>query len=477
MTAGVSGPAHADEIDDLQARLAELDGEIAAADAELATLEDALRQINADLAITSATLELTADEYARTVETRRGPAGIRHIAAIQSYVRGDPRSEALLEELQGLGNDSTPAIRAELFSAVIDETTDDLAAIDAALVALGDEVVSLQGSRTEHEQLLATTQARFTEVTVARQALVTERAEVEDRIEFLRSLVNRPVLTGLPGANPDRPALVVKIDNVDPARPQAGINQADIVYEELVEGGLTRLAAVFHSTDVPRVGPVRSARTTDIELLANLDRPLLASSGANGGTRDLIGQSSLVSIGHPDSPQSYFRDNGRSAPHNLFSTTADLWALDGGRGGRPSAQFTFRAPEGSLPPSARPARGLAVRFERASISYSWDGSGWARTQNGRAHVDAGGVGVSPENVIVQFIEYGTSPADANSPEAHVTGEGDAWIFTAGAVIEGRWRRDSAGDRTVFTDPDGNEVTLTPGRTWVELAEPGTGTIS
>jgi hypothetical protein len=129
-----------------------------------------------------------------------------------------------------------------------------------------------------------------------------------------------------------------------------------------------------------------------------------------------------------------------------------------------------------LPASARNAAGVTVDFPNVSVTYAWDGSGWVRTQGGRLHVDADGVTVAPPNVVVQFVEYGVSPADANTPEAVVTGEGDAWIFTAGSVIEGRWSRESEGDRTVFTDDDGNEIGLTPGRTWVELVEPGGGTI-
>ncbi len=468
--------AGADEIDDLRARRSELDAQIATADTELGELDSVIRTSSEDIIRSTTTLELTADEYARTVESRRLPAELQRVAAIESYIHGDPRAQAFFEELQTLGNDSSTGVRRQLFSSVVDDATQELDAIDDALVELGDRVNGLQGQRTEQEATLADAQARHAEVTASRAVLVAERNDVDERIEFLESLANRPVLTGLPGVNPDRPALVVKIDNVDAARPQAGINQADIVYEERVEGGLTRLAVVFHSTDAPRVGPIRSARTTDINLLASLDRPLLSSSGANGTTRGMIADSTLLDIGHPEAPRTYFRDSSRQAPHNLFSTTAELWALDAGRGGRPQALFLYRAPEQPLPSSARGVNGVSVEFPNVGVSYAWDGAGWSRTQGGRVHVDADGVTVAPENVIVQFVEYGISPADANTPEAIVTGEGDAWIFSAGNVIEGRWSREEPTDRTVFTDEDGEEIALTSGRTWIELAESGGATI-
>src|SRR5947208_4946338 len=122
-------------------------------------------------------------------------------------------------------------------------------------------------------------------------------------------------LTGLPATNPAhlaRPALVVKIDNADgsgsnSARPQMGLNQADVVYEEMVEGSVTRLAAVFHSGDSDPVGPVRSARTTDIAVFSPLNRPLYAWSGANGDFAAIIRSSNLIDVGYDAQPDAYER--------------------------------------------------------------------------------------------------------------------------------------------------------------------------
>ena len=148
-------------------------------------------------------------------------------------------------------------------------------------------------------------------------------------------------LTGLPGADVPRaalPALVVKIDNHPRARPQIGLVQADIVIEEIVEG-ITRFFAVFHSTAADPVGPVRSARTTDIDLLRQLQRPLFAWSGANNGTIKALRDADVATdVGYAfhSKEAGYYRDGARRSPHNLFSTTTALWALSPA-GCRPAA--------------------------------------------------------------------------------------------------------------------------------------------
>ncbi len=129
-------------------------------------------------------------------------------------------------------------------------------------------------------------------------------------------------LTGLPLDDPAqaaKPVLVVKIDNAQPdrgqgARPQAGINQADVVFEEVVEGSVTRFASLFHSTDADPVGPIRSARTTDLLIMAPLNRPLFAWSGANANVAGQVRAAPLVDVGHDAASDVYYRDSSRPAP-------------------------------------------------------------------------------------------------------------------------------------------------------------------
>src|SRR5690606_18341708 len=140
-------------------------------------------------------------------------------------------------------------------------------------------------------------------------------------------------LTGLPVTDPAvaaRPTLAVKIDNVEPrSRPQYGLNQADVVYEERVEGAVTRFLALFHSHDAMAVGPVRSARTTDIGLYQPMGTPLFAWSGANAHFARRVRETRIVDIGYDAQPGLYSRVGDRPAPHNLMlHATSDVWARD-----------------------------------------------------------------------------------------------------------------------------------------------------
>ena len=294
-------------------------------------------------------------------------------------------------------------------------------------------------------------------------------------------------LTGLPDPGTGqtaRPALVVKIDNVEPkARPQAGINQADVVYEERVEGSVTRLLAIFHSTDAAPVGPVRSARSSDIAVLTPLNRPYFAWSGANATFAGLIRAAALVDVGYDAQPGHYYRERSRSAPSNLMlRSTADLLAIPAEGSSPPPPLFTYRA-EGEETPHLEPVTAVRVVYGTsagsAPVEYRWNGEGWARTQAGTPHVDADGVQVAPANVIIQFTPYhGSGVADQfgnDIPEAALVGEGDAWILTNGGLVAARWSKPSLEAVTTYTDVDGNPVRLTPGRTWVALPPPGGAT--
>ncbi len=285
-------------------------------------------------------------------------------------------------------------------------------------------------------------------------------------------------LTGLPGDAPTRPALMVKIDNAPRARPQVGLNQADVVFEEVVEGGITRFAAVFHSQDSDPVGPVRSARSTDIGVASALHRPLFAYSGANRVFEEQVHQAPLVDVGVKSAPDRYYREGSRRAPYNLFSHTPALFQLAPADAVAPPALFTYRA-AGEPPTGASMTSVERVSLQfAATVDWEWDGALGAfwRIQDGRRHADAAGRGVAPANVVVQFVEYRDTglrdTSGAPVPEAQIIGEGDAWVVTGGGLIPARWSKPSADAVTRYVDGAGAEILLAPGRTWVELAPPG-----
>jgi Protein of unknown function (DUF3048) N-terminal domain/Protein of unknown function (DUF3048) C-terminal domain len=460
------------QLEQLNKQNRDLDGKIAAEDKTIGEADASIAALERDVQKSSVQLELTADEYARVVESRREPAHTRVAFAIDAYVRGDPLLTSIIEELLTLTSRSEDLTQRELYRAVVEDADNRLAAVDQQLRDLGKLAASQQAAGKGVRDQLAAAQEKRRVAAETRQKLAAERADVQRQIEEINARASRAVLTGTSSfEDQNRPALVVKIDNVDDARPQSGINQADVVFEEQVEGGLTRLAAVFHSRGSDPVGPIRSVRTTDVHLFSNLNGPLFVSSGGNAGTRAALLDSSLVDAGPTEYPDIYYRES-RPAPHNYFSRTSDIWSSAAGKGGRPPSLFAFRATDAARPANTRDSAGVDVSFPAAKIGYTWNGTGWARTQNGRNHVDTAGVQVAPTNVIVQFTAYGRSPADENSPEAIVSGSGEAWIFTRGYYVRGTWTRKNDSAVTVYTDEQGNPITLTPGNTWIELPQAG-----
>jgi hypothetical protein len=302
-------------------------------------------------------------------------------------------------------------------------------------------------------------------------------------------------LTGLQ-ADPgklSRPLLIVKIDNAPKARPQAGMNQADVVIEEAVEGGVTRFAVLFHSDDADPVGPVRSARSTDILIATPLHRPLFAYSGTNATFAAQVASAPLVDLSPNRRPGAYRRQPGRPAPYNLFSSTGAF--RSGAEGQPPPPMFAYRAGGAGLD-GATAASGAVVEFKGivvTSAEWTWDASSktWKRTEvtykpgtnqstTRTAHVDAAGAQVAAQNVVIQFVSYhDTGQIDQSGepvPEADLIGEGEAWVLSDGKVVKGRWRRTSAEAVTEYLDASGAPIRLTPGRTWVELPKPGMGSL-
>ncbi len=287
-------------------------------------------------------------------------------------------------------------------------------------------------------------------------------------------------LTGLLG-DIRRPALIVKIDNVSAARPQSGLRQADIVIEEPVEGNLTRLATVFHSTDASVVGPVRSMRTSDLEIVPLFGRPLFAASGGNNGVVPQLHRANVVDIGNNVSGQGFRRDPGRPAPHNLYSSTPELYRKAPEAPPPPKPIFVYGR-RGELPgPGARPVHGVALRFGGAEISrFTWDPAGhvWRRSQNGTPHMAAEGVQIAPRNVVVAEIPYDFSGQGGRSvPHAIVTGSGPAIVLTQGQAIKATWVRPTLAHRLIFfAAGTRTEIKLTPGQTFIELPSRGGATL-
>ena len=276
-------------------------------------------------------------------------------------------------------------------------------------------------------------------------------------------------LTGL--ADPrhltqDRSALTIKIDNTPQAMPQYGVQEADVVYEEIVEGGITRLAAIFDSQLPSVVGPVRSVRRTDREIVFPIGGIFAFSGGAEYALRS-IATAPVKLYDESNSGPAMFRDPNRPVPHNLFANAELLMKKDGvPRPTRPL--FTYLA-AGQFAHGPK-VRSFTVGFEAGyAVTYTWNPSTrrWDRSLFGSLEKSANGVQLAPKNVIVMSVDYvgGVGVIDSY---AQMIGSGPVEVFTGGVVQHGHWSRSNLYHRTVFTNDQGTVIKLAPGQTWVEL---------
>ena len=290
----------------------------------------------------------------------------------------------------------------------------------------------------------------------------------------LAGLQGVAALTGLPTDPADptfttRPILAVKIDNYGPARPQWGLDDADAIIEENVEG-VTRFIALFHSRLPGLVGPVRSARTGDLDLLIAMNRPVFAFSGANPGVGEWVDSAAtsglLVDFTAQANP-CFVRTPDRPGPHNLL--------LDPVCAVSAAADAGAARPLWSIKPSWTPGAvdadsTFTVGMDGVRIDWTWDaGSGtYLRWQDGLAHMTADGAQIRANNVVEIVTEYVPSPVDARSPNAITVGTGDAVVHRDGHAVPVTWSRATPYDAFKFADAAGQPVPLDSGTTFVEL---------
>jgi hypothetical protein len=260
--------------------------------------------------------------------------------------------------------------------------------------------------------------------------------------------------------------VVVKIDNIVQARPPTGLTSADIVYLLPVEGGLSRIFAVFSSRFPRIIGPVRSARETDLELLRQFGRPGFAYSGSAPHLLPFIARARVVNL--YDTP-AYFRDYSRAAPHNLYADVRTLRAEAAGGSTAHDIGFRFGPP----PPGGRPTASFSVSYPAASFTFSWSPRTrrWLVWMDGTQATDATGGNLAAATVVIQytvvrtsrFLEYGVPP-----PYAQSAGSGTAVVLRDGRAWRVRWSRPDPDRGTTYTLPSGARMTFAPGQEWIVL---------
>jgi hypothetical protein len=269
----------------------------------------------------------------------------------------------------------------------------------------------------------------------------------------------------------DRPAMSVKIENSAAARPQTGLGEADVVWEEMVEGGITRFNAVFHSQVPGTLGPIRSLRPMDAAISAPFGG-LFVFSGGQPRFVDQVAATGLTMLSHDGGDPGFYRTSDRVAPHNVYGDTEAFLGAAADDDGPPPTQFQFaRVPGQVTALDGEEASQVTLAFPSATPGWSWNGEVWQRTEDGAAATTTDGGRIEATNVVVLRVEVrdtgAKDPGGNPVPETVLTGSGDATVFVAGHQIDATWSKpetDSVLELTIGDEP----VLLAPGNVWVEL---------
>jgi Protein of unknown function (DUF3048) N-terminal domain/Protein of unknown function (DUF3048) C-terminal domain len=268
-------------------------------------------------------------------------------------------------------------------------------------------------------------------------------------------------LTG--GKVSNHAVIAAKVENIAAARPQVGLSQADITFIQEVEGAQTRLIAVYHSRFPKRLGPIRSARSTDVQLLPLLGKPGLVYSGANSSVQREINNASIVPI-----PRST-RDSRRVAPHNVFVNLAKIAkSTDLAEATSIGWIFSEIAPQGSG------AKTVKVRVGHDTFDFGYTSGRYTVRWNGSRYADGDSRAITrADNVVIMKVrnhpDGNRDVRGAPSVQSDTVGKGAVTIYRDGRKIEGRWKRTKASAHLQFTDQSGKPIPLKPGQTWVALA--------
>jgi hypothetical protein len=282
-------------------------------------------------------------------------------------------------------------------------------------------------------------------------------------------------LTGMVGELTDRPALAVKIENSPAARPQTGLDQADLVWEELVEGGGTRFVAVFNSLVPESVGPVRSARPMDGPILGPT-HGLLACSG--GQVRFITAAQAAGLQVFTEDYKGFYRSPDRRSPNNLYLRPTEVWEqADVSHKALPQPEFEYAAFDAAATPLME---GVAVGKLTVVISpvakptWTWDEAAWAflRSEGSTPSLAVSGERLGAENVVVLRVQVqdagGTDSAGSPIPETKIVGSGSGVVATGGKAVEVQWSKKDIASPIQLTTTEGKPVQLATGQTWIEL---------
>ncbi len=294
-------------------------------------------------------------------------------------------------------------------------------------------------------------------------------------------------LTGLDASDASeddlsKPALAIKIENSAEARPQENLQYADVVYEEYVEAGISRLVAIYHSQIPESVGPIRSMRPMDKNIMGSYLGPLVFS-GAQNGFIYQNASAGIIQITQDRGDYGFYRTSDKAAPHNLHGYLSDFYeqAEDAPA---PPAQWDFAYPEEYATAQAEGTKATNVSIIMSGWAHpSWDYDKktglWMRSEWEQPHVTTDGTQISATNIVILRVTIRTNTSGGGSgvPETLLAGySGEGQLITGNKVVDIEWSKDDMTDPIELTTTDGEEVSLAAGQTWVELI-PWSGSVT
>ena len=275
----------------------------------------------------------------------------------------------------------------------------------------------------------------------------------------------------------DGPILAVKIDDTAQAHPQAGLEDADIVYIEQVEGGLTRLAAIFSSTIPKVIGPVRSARISDIEILEQFGRVAFAYSGAQKKLLPVIAEANLINLGaQRQSPLIYSTDPLRRSPTAMMLQAQDLMANVAEEKLPIAISKSVGWNFGEKPDTGTAVSAVKVSWPAHSYNATWSSleNRWLLSHRDKPNLSASGVHLGPTTFVIQLISITDSiyrdKVGGVTPYSETVGSGNGFVMRDGLAIAAKWSRPSGDQGTTWTTTSGDEIKFAAGQVWIALTD-------
>ena len=292
---------------------------------------------------------------------------------------------------------------------------------------------------------------------------------------LLPEAAERNVLSGREGSN--GLVLAVKIDDTNAAHPQIGLEDADVVYIEQVEGGVTRLAAIFSSVIPERIGPIRSARISDIDILAQYGRVAFAFSGAQKKLLPVIDAANLQNLGAQAQPPSiYTTDPNRVPPFAMVLRADLLMAKVVEKNYQITTANNVGWSFGDAPQGGKPTESVIMHWPAARYSAAWSESQsrWLLSHNSESNVAESGIVLGPTTLVIQMVSITESEyrdkVGGITPFSQTVGNGRGFILRDGKTFNALWSRASEGVGTTWTSSDGKEIKFAPGQIWVALTD-------